>query len=239
MKTYYLHNGNESEGPFSLEELRSKKISRTTPVWCAGMDDWKTAAELEELKSILTTVPPPIKSFTTPPLQPEETKKEKSNKILGLSKSYFFLAAGVLVLVIGLLITNTLQASRKNSFEQKNNLTEKNNEQYQLQQKEIQEQQQRIAEQERLELERAAQAEKENITNRIIEIKNSLTVNYSNLKKAKTELSDAADFQFLRSPDQRIEDIDLAQNNIAYMKNDIATLEKELDLLYLKLEKIR
>jgi transcription initiation factor IIF auxiliary subunit len=144
-----------------------------------------------------------------------------------------------LVLVIGLLITNTLQASRKTSFEQKNNLTEKNNEQYQLQQKEIQEQQQRIAEQERLELERAAQAEKENITNRIIEIKNSLTVNYSNLKIAKSELNDAADFQFLRSPDQRIEDIDLAQNNIAYLKNDIATLEKELDLLYLKLEKIR
>lgn len=72
-----------------------------------------------------------------------------------------------------------------------------------------------------------------------MEIKNSISDNNSNLAKAKTALNDAADFQFLRTTDQRIEDIDLAQNNIEYLKNEIAALEKELDLLYLKLEKIR
>jgi len=88
-------------------------------------------------------------------------------------------------------------------------------------------------------MERAAKEQKQSLNNRISEIKNSITVNYSNLRKAKDELTDASDFQFLRTTDQRIEDIDSAQNNIAYLKNEIAALENELDLLYLKLEKIR
>jgi len=239
MKTYYLHDGNKSNGPFDLEELKSKNITRTTPVWCAGMEDWKTAGEVEELKSILATVPPPIKSFITFSPESQEEKKGKNQKILGLTKNNFFLATGVLLLVIGLLITDYLQANRKMSFEQRNNLTEKNNQQYQLQQKEIQEQKNSIAEQESLELERLLKEEKLAINNRILEIKNSISDNNSNLAKAKTELNGAADFQFLRTTDQRIEEIDLAQNNIGYLKNEIAALEQELDLLYLKLEKIR
>lgn len=240
MKTYYLHRGNENEGPFDLEELKSRNITRTTPVWSAGMDDWKTAGEVEELTSILAIVPPPIKPFITFPsnVEEEEEKKGKNQKILGLTKNNFFLATGVSVLIIGLLIINHLQENRKTNFEQKNNLTEKNNQQYQLQQKEIQEQKKRISEQETLESERVAKEEKEAINNRILEIKNSISVNYSNLKKAKNELNDTADFQFLRSTDQRIEDIDSAQNNIEYFKNEIAALERELDLLYLKFEKI-
>lgn len=237
MKTYYLHDGNENKGPFDLQELKSKNITRMTPVWCSGMDDWKTAGEVEELKGILATVPPPIKPFITFPSK--EKNKGSFQKILGLSRNNFFLATGALVLFIGLLVTNHLQESRKNKLEQKNNQTEKNNEQYQLQQKEIQEQKKRIAEQESLEMERAAKEQKQSLNNRISEIKNSIAVNYSNLRKAKGELTDASDFQFLRTTDQRIEDIDSAQNNIAYLKNEIAALENELDLLYLKLEKIR
>lgn len=237
MKTYYLHRGNENDGPFNLEELKSRNITKSTPVWSAGMDDWKTAGEVDELKSILATVPPPIKPFITFPSL--EENKSSFQKILGLSKNNFFLATGASVLIIGLLVTNNLQDNRKTDFEQKNIQTEKNNQQYQLQQKEIQEQRNRIAEQDNLERERAAKEEKQALNNRILEIKNALSANYFNLKKAKAELTDAADFQFLRTTDQRIEDIDSAQNNISYLKNQIAALEQEIDLLYLKLEKIR
>lgn len=83
MKTYYLHDGTESNGPFDLEELKSKNIKITTPVWCAGMLDWKTAGEVEELKSILATVPPPIKSFITFPSEDEEEKKGTIKKYSG------------------------------------------------------------------------------------------------------------------------------------------------------------
>ncbi|MFQ3174235.1 MAG: hypothetical protein ACI9WT_000924 [Flavobacterium sp.] len=239
MKTYYLHNGNENEGPFDLEQLRSKIINRTTPVWSAGMEDWKRAGEMEDLKSILASVPPPIKHSITTPSGPEDKKKGENRKILGLTKKNFFLVTGVLVLVMGVIITDYLQANRKTDFEQKNSLTEKNNQQYKLQQIEIQEQKNRVAEQESLEMERAAKEEKLAINNRILEIKNSISVNYDSLRKAKNALNDAAEFQFLRTTDQRINDIDLAQNNIEYLKNEIAALEQELDLSYLKLEKVR
>ena len=33
MKKFYLFNGSEQEGPFDLEALESKKISKETPIW--------------------------------------------------------------------------------------------------------------------------------------------------------------------------------------------------------------
>lgn len=238
MKTYYLHNGKEPNGPFHLEELKARSITKSTPIWCAGMEDWKTAGDLEELKSILDTVPPPIEFFTSiPPIQKAE-KKVEHKKIVGLSKNNFFLTIGILFLLIVMLVTNNVQENRKATFERKNNETEKNNQQYKLQQKEIQEQKTQITEQENLELERAAKEEKQAINNQILETKNSLTLKYSNLKAAKFELNKANDFQFFRTSNQKKEQINLAQNNIEYLKTEIRALEKEINLLYLKLEKI-
>nr|WP_314835128.1 DUF4339 domain-containing protein [uncultured Flavobacterium sp.] len=60
MKKYYLYNGTENIGPLDLDELKAKAITKNTQVWCDGMEDWKNAGEVEELKSILSVVPPPI-----------------------------------------------------------------------------------------------------------------------------------------------------------------------------------
>lgn len=60
MIKYYLHNGQESIGPFTKEELNEQKITKDTPVWSDGMTDWKKAGEIDELKIILLTIPPPI-----------------------------------------------------------------------------------------------------------------------------------------------------------------------------------
>jgi hypothetical protein len=46
MNTYYLHDGSIS-GPFTLDELKAKKITKTTSVWCEGMEDWNTAGSVE------------------------------------------------------------------------------------------------------------------------------------------------------------------------------------------------
>jgi hypothetical protein len=43
MNTYYLHDGTVLSGPFTLDELKAKKITKTTSVWCEGMEDWNTA----------------------------------------------------------------------------------------------------------------------------------------------------------------------------------------------------
>jgi hypothetical protein len=69
MKKYYLHDGTENIGPFDLDELKAKGITKNTQVWCEGMADWKNAGEIEELKSILLVVPPPITK--KPEIKPE------------------------------------------------------------------------------------------------------------------------------------------------------------------------
>ncbi len=33
MKKYYLHNGQESIGPFTKEQLKEQKITKDTSVW--------------------------------------------------------------------------------------------------------------------------------------------------------------------------------------------------------------
>lgn len=80
MKKYYLHNGSENIGPFDIDELKEKKISRDTPVWCEGMMDWKNASEVDELRGILSAIPPPLKKETAIPTQQKINKQtEESN----------------------------------------------------------------------------------------------------------------------------------------------------------------
>jgi hypothetical protein len=60
VKKYYLHNGQESIGPFTKEQLKEQKITKETPVWSDEMTDWKKAGEIDELKIILLSMTPPI-----------------------------------------------------------------------------------------------------------------------------------------------------------------------------------
>ena len=75
MKKYYLHNGTENIGPLDLDELKAKAITKNTQVWCDGMEDWKNAGEVDELKSILSVVPPPIAK--KPLIKPEPIASNK------------------------------------------------------------------------------------------------------------------------------------------------------------------
>jgi len=63
MKKYFLHNGTDHEGPFDIEELKTKEITSDTAVWYDGLDDWTTAGCVEELKVLIKTVP--IKKATS------------------------------------------------------------------------------------------------------------------------------------------------------------------------------
>lgn len=55
---YYILVNNVKQGPFQEEELKQKGITGNTMVWCVGMTDWKKAAEVPELASILQQMPP-------------------------------------------------------------------------------------------------------------------------------------------------------------------------------------
>ncbi len=63
MKYYYFLNGLEKCGPFSFEELKSKRLKKNTFVWCEGMDEWQVAEKISELENILLSETPPIPKF--------------------------------------------------------------------------------------------------------------------------------------------------------------------------------
>ena len=243
MKKYFLHNGTESSGPFDLEELKAKRITKASPVWFEGMENWKTAGEIPELSTIFVVVPPPITSFSEAlPKQNVEKKLEQEKeerKILGLSKKSFFIVLGGLVLIIAITILNTLEDNRSRELELRNHKTEIENHQYELQQKEKNEQEILIAEQEKAEAERIKKERKQTVNNRILEIQNLLASNSSNLETAKKKLEDTSSFKFLRTAAERNEQISLLQKEISDYKTENDKLENESDELKLELEKIK
>lgn len=122
MKKYYLTDGKDTFGPFFIEELKEKSITRESYVWHEGMDNWTKAGELQEFDHLFPSrviIPPPIKpQGIRPPIIPEQpvtmhqtygypqqpNTPKKSNKLLiGLS------AAGMLVVVmVALFATGVL-----------------------------------------------------------------------------------------------------------------------------------
>ncbi|HEV7781922.1 MAG TPA: DUF4339 domain-containing protein [Chitinophagaceae bacterium] len=72
MKKYYLQEGTERQGPFDLEELKAKNISSTTLIWYEGMTEPTLAGQLDELKTLLTPIPPAV--ATEDPLPTVEVK---------------------------------------------------------------------------------------------------------------------------------------------------------------------
>ncbi|CAM3545510.1 DUF4339 domain-containing protein [Flavobacterium gelidilacus] len=114
MKKYFLHNGSENIGPFDIEELKEKKITKDTPVWYEGLEDWKDASEIEELKSILLVTPPPLTKKEAPQSF-SETKVSEPKK-----KNYFMKALKIIAIVLviylgGGLIFKALNSSNSSS----------------------------------------------------------------------------------------------------------------------------
>ena len=239
MKKYFLHDGTESSGPFDLEELKARKITKTTPVWFEGMQHWKNAEEIPELSSVFVAIPPPFKSFLAVPPKPKLEKNKKELRILGLSRNTFLVVFGVLVIAIGTIIFNTLQDDRSRELEMKNHKTEVENYQYELQQKEIEEQKIIVAEQQKKEAERVILERKQTISKRLLEIPDLIAVAQGNLEAAESKLNDSHTFKFLRTPSERNEQISLLQNEITSYKSEIEQLQKELEELKLESEKIK
>jgi uncharacterized RDD family membrane protein YckC len=57
---FYIADNGQQQGPFSIEELKSKGIQRDTLVWTEGLDKWTKADYIPFLKDILKATPPPF-----------------------------------------------------------------------------------------------------------------------------------------------------------------------------------
>ena len=75
-EVYYAVIGGESKGPYSFDELRElireNKVTRESYIWKPQMSDWDFAANIEEIKPLVSFTPPPV-----PHPGKEEEKNEK------------------------------------------------------------------------------------------------------------------------------------------------------------------
>jgi len=69
---YFIIKKGKKEGPFDISELEEMKLLNNTLVWREGFENWRQAKEIEELKDISFTPPPPIPRLM---ITPEEILK--------------------------------------------------------------------------------------------------------------------------------------------------------------------
>lgn len=53
MRKYYCSYSDEKYGPFTLEELKKKRIRSNSLIWCEEAGGWKKAEDIPELKEIV------------------------------------------------------------------------------------------------------------------------------------------------------------------------------------------
>jgi hypothetical protein len=84
MKEYFLHDGQNQIGPFSIEELRDKHIKEDSFVWKQGMNDWVKAGSVTELSDLFSSIPPPFSqqaSMTAPVKLFPKTKASVASRL--------------------------------------------------------------------------------------------------------------------------------------------------------------
>lgn len=109
MKKYHYSDGDNQYGPLTIEELKDKKIAKDTMVWYEGLDNWVKASDVDELKELFKSTPPPINVKTEQKSNPAVTKvKPKKNKT-GLTIG---LIGGVIAIaLIIFFVTNNNQSN--------------------------------------------------------------------------------------------------------------------------------
>lgn len=131
MKNYYLHNGTEQQGPFSLEDLKSKSITKKTSIWHEGLSEWTTADKIEELKELfIEATPPPFAPKQTPPpinkpTSQEVPKKETPTNVVP-KKSHVGLTVTIILATLVVIIGGLVAFNNINNDKSTDKKTEDN-----------------------------------------------------------------------------------------------------------------
>lgn len=112
MKIYYLHIGEKQSGPFDIEELKQKDITKETPIWYQGLNDWTTAGEINELSSFFQGTPPPLKA--APPAYAHSSVNKEAVPVTKNRKPILYLGITTVIAVavfLGIKNNETAAAS--------------------------------------------------------------------------------------------------------------------------------
>lgn len=89
MKKYFIHNSNEQQGPFDIDELKELSLRPDTPVWYEGLEQWTIIANVPELTEIIKKQSPPPFTTTPKPQAPPALTHALGgqNEIIGIYKN--------------------------------------------------------------------------------------------------------------------------------------------------------
>ncbi len=211
MQKFFIHFQGQQLGPFSLEELKQKGITRNTMVWFDGLSEWKEAKDVYELSDLFRNQPPPFEKNTT---HSNSTSESTTNKeIQGNKGSSWFIWSLVIicVIIVGLLILIDQQKKQDKISRQ---LSEQQ-EQIDVHNAE------RAAEQERLEKE-ARQSE-------LARLKYNYDVAINNLRLAKIKLDEVQEFQFLRTLEEKEQQISAQLEVVRKWENEVLERKSMLE----------
>lgn len=108
---YFIEKEGHSVGPFTLEELKSQRLKRTTRVWKEGMLGWDKAGNIPELEAISAPEPPPLPreepEITENPIITETHKslpKQSDKYDPSHPKAELALVAGLVLMLLNLIV---------------------------------------------------------------------------------------------------------------------------------------
>lgn len=107
MRKYFLHDGENQQGPFTVEQLMQQGIKKDTPVWYEGLPEWLPASNIDELSNLFVSIPtpPPFKKDAASPpsinvsIDPTEqaVSNSKSKRVLYIGIASIVLLAGAII----------------------------------------------------------------------------------------------------------------------------------------------
>lgn len=124
---FYLAVNGVQTGPFNYEEIKTKGIHRYTLIWTEGLENWTKAEQVEALKDLIRTMPPPVpneekKQQMPPPITPNSWRMNENN-CFGYELSRrrerffaFFIQKIIIFLPISLIIYVSMDVSDPSYF---------------------------------------------------------------------------------------------------------------------------
>lgn len=100
---YYIYVNKEQQGPYTIDELRTRHIASDTLVWHEGMEQWIPAWQVDDLKSLFEPTQPTPPPVATAPQQQQQPAHPR--KTSGCAKALFALL--VLVALAMFLLAST------------------------------------------------------------------------------------------------------------------------------------
>jgi len=103
---FYIYNDNAPEGPFSVDELKGREITKYTPIWHEGLLDWTPAGKIDALETLWSYQPdsPFVHYPDAPPPFSQDGYEKKLTADRFPAAAPFYRNALVWVAVVGLVL---------------------------------------------------------------------------------------------------------------------------------------